>query len=418
MSSGRVFSFRNWEIFWGFNPSHTAKYRKKLKKADGYPVKFTGVTDFFTGDKIYSFTYNPFGNWKFDIPEIITRPSNGSDYIFDEVIRNDELSARIIFEMNKDRSCIPSGFSTIAYIDDFDTNQGGFAIVSVSSKSIGDIADFYKLHSQIWPISNRCRTQMIKEELVKNFRFIPNGVLDCNNDICVFVLPIEQIIDCMKSVNLGFKYEFSRIEIDRINRYLECYDDVRTLNRSLESWYKGLCIELLDRFSDTLEECVPYYPTTKHDNDAPTLKQIANRVINKTVSKNQIKNNLSKRFKSIISEEAFSYLVDAEYLYQSHKHDNIDFGPIIVQFAKAFECEIKNRASEINAQAAKYENRLKKLLDIVLEGGSKKNQDSAQVYNDIIYLRNEGAHSGIKNTLTAVEEIRDMYYNHNLFENL
>lgn len=432
----RVFSYKNWEIFWGFNPSHTKRYKNKLKKVDGSPVKYAGYKDAFTGDDIYYFSHNPFGDSCFTIPGIITREPNGKDYEIDEVIADDELSLRVVWEMNKDRVWMPAKFKTLAYIDDFDNNAGGFAITSVSQRNIGDTADFYKLHSQIWPINQTQRMNMLENFLKPHNRFVANGVLECNNDVCVFVMPINMVVDSMMFANDSFHYSFNALSLDKIHRYLDTYDNARTFNNELYSHYNGVCLDILDHFSNCLPNETPYNLVLKSQNENIPTSSLINASIAASIKVNELQEENKKLREKDLSEimhqitsnfkETYEYLepdaleklITGEAQFQiSSKSDNLNFDAAISGYASAVEIQLFKHLSSAKPDLVYETMNLGSIIKLIEEYSIAPYHKSIHAYTRIKDIRNDTLHRKSSNKAKA-EELRKLLFEDGVLDKL
>lgn len=108
-----------------------------------------------------------------------------------------------------------------------------------------------------------------------------------------------------------------------------------------------------------------------------------------------------------IKSNSLEFLTTAEYLYQIHKENKIDFAPIVLEYSKVIEAELNRYLKELkfidkkqNLTLGQIHFRLKKIKVSNLIG-------IEEFLDRLIYFRNGSAHSG-QSTLETVEIIRTM----------
>ncbi|QNU25067.1 hypothetical protein [Geobacillus zalihae] len=127
------------------------------------------------------------------------------------------------------------------------------------------------------------------------------------------------------------------------------------------------------------------------------------------VTYNKIKDKFCQEFKGI-SKEGLEFLSTGEYLYQLHKDQEIDFAPVMVEFAKVIEIELNLHLKKhklihknTNLTLGQLNHQLKTFKVSTLP-------NITSFLDQLIRYRNGSAHTG-QSTITKVEKVREMILN-------
>lgn len=153
---------------------------------------------------------------------------------------------------------------------------------------------------------------------------------------------------------------------------------------------------------------------TKYEIEMDKILNEMAQIINK---ESLIYKNTENWVKSIypnLDDIAKEFLITAEALYEIHKPSTIDFAPIVLEYCKVAEKQL--RVLLVN----RIPGCVKMLGDVIFEIASKRifpyNRYLADL-NKINGLRRNSAHTGVLGK-SDVEKIRDIYYKNNLLKKL
>lgn len=239
----RVFSYKNWNLFCGFDPMYTATDHVKLEAIDGIEVNTVGDQCILT--------HNPLGGIGF-IPIHATRKASDGDISFKRLINDYDLIVEVYQNMFAHATTMSTDFHTLAYIDDINSNAGAFALVSVCSCDALNSMVYYNIHEPIALINQYMRSEMLQRKLPAVGRFIPNGFSIENPNIAVFSMSTELAIECMLDINPNMRFGLTSTDKEIIDQYIQ--NTIENINDDVSD---DIADSYYDLCKKVLKACVP-----------------------------------------------------------------------------------------------------------------------------------------------------------------
>lgn len=427
-----VFSYANFRHAYGYSPMWPEKDWEKIKNDDGNIAKKTNTQGLEVTGNNY-FVQTSFGPKVF--PEFMFRIDRKPDMSVIDISTNPELINQLLFIRKLDILTWPFGFHTVALIEN--EMYSYFAMVSSSPD---DQEDFI-VRSELYPIKHPDKVEFI-QYLYENDVWFYTGIMKMGLEFNVYIFPVwllhkwiigkygdlppeapqlEEVQEYLD--NVGDKSKLSDFKFSELStKYLRLceilmekatYDDNLKINLKM-AHYKKWTQELI-RIQTNNRQIDPDQDQQWNDYQNQIENIIDEMILVAKTNQNtlsQVQHEFDIKY-NYLEDDARQYLIQAETLYRLNKEHLVDFTPIVIEYVKVLERQLKICIQHDNI-SAKFPS-LGAIISYIEQNRVMPYAKRIWQLIEVKQIRNSGAHVGYC-SLSDVDKIRRYYYDNKLLE--